>query len=503
MSESPLLRLAGIAFALLLSAGCFGQPQAPNYERSGTEDSCTDGVDDDGDGWVDCADPDCWLALACAEDCDDGIDNDEDGLVDCNDPICTDDLVCAEDCSDGVDNDADSLVDCGDPDCSRSAFCPEDCANGVDDNADLAVDCDDVGCACAPEEDANACTNGRDDDLDRLTDCDDPDCEDLVQCTCEAELRGGVCLTEPWDGEFDGPLSYISNIQVPRRGSDAECCFDFDGDGNTDNGFGLFLGAMAVLDQNLDIDEEVSGALEFGGSTRLVAWAPPSSDGYWLYDATNDLDGDGAPDDSFDDRLDGMGLFELLPDSGDEFGAHLQFNLELDDGWFGAGTDPIVVPLPFAFIQGLTPVPLLRARIRGDVFEDSDGGWSSDHEFDSDGELIEFGGIELAGVLHLDDLAALFERELQGCECARFNADSPIVTTGVDGDGFWIACAQGPAGDCSADRRVGCRNVELVCGVLPSLTSFRLNDFDSDGDGIGDSMSVGVRLTAVPGTLTE
>jgi hypothetical protein len=67
---------------------------------------CTGGSDEDGDGLVDCADPNCGgvtcgpdglvcFAGRCAcpggtseTDCDDDYDNDCDGLVDCQDPDC-------------------------------------------------------------------------------------------------------------------------------------------------------------------------------------------------------------------------------------------------------------------------------------------------------------------------------------------------------------------------------------------------------------------------------
>ncbi|MEM7244486.1 MAG: hypothetical protein AAF533_04045 [Acidobacteriota bacterium] len=69
--------------------------------------------------------------------CDDGIDNDGDGLVDCVDDDCVDDRVCGEICYDGVDNDDDMLVDCDDPDC-----------DGYDEDGDTTPDCFD----CAPTD---------------------------------------------------------------------------------------------------------------------------------------------------------------------------------------------------------------------------------------------------------------------------------------------------------------------------------------------------------------
>lgn len=52
-----------------------------------------------------------------------------------------------EDCTDGVDNDLDGLLDCEDDDCVSSSACLEsDCTNGTDDDADGLVDCLDEDC---------------------------------------------------------------------------------------------------------------------------------------------------------------------------------------------------------------------------------------------------------------------------------------------------------------------------------------------------------------------
>lgn len=65
------------------------------------ETACGNGVDDDRDGNVDCADPDCAADPVCASigdsefSCVDGIDNDGNGAVDCDDAACVDDPACA------------------------------------------------------------------------------------------------------------------------------------------------------------------------------------------------------------------------------------------------------------------------------------------------------------------------------------------------------------------------------------------------------------------------
>ncbi len=121
---------------------------------------CNDGLDNDLDGQVDCADSDCTNDLACTgpvpEVCNDLVDNDFDGKVDCADSDCAAAPNCqlppAEVCTDGVDNDGDGWVDCADSDCAGISGCgPEGllttCSDGFDNDGEGAVDCADSGCA--------------------------------------------------------------------------------------------------------------------------------------------------------------------------------------------------------------------------------------------------------------------------------------------------------------------------------------------------------------------
>jgi hypothetical protein len=142
-------------------------------------EACTDGRDNDGDGAIDCDDADCSVP-ECPEVCTDGRDNDGDGASDCSDLDCND-PACDELCTDARDNDGDGAVDCDDPDCDGS--CPEDCFDGRDNDLDGLADCDDPACELACPED---CTNGIDDDADALVDCLDPECDE----ECDADLDG-------------------------------------------------------------------------------------------------------------------------------------------------------------------------------------------------------------------------------------------------------------------------------------------------------------------------
>lgn len=93
-----------------------------------TELLCADGLDDDGDGFADCADADCAGAPNCPEagNCLDRVDNDQDGATDCQDLDCLGDPLCPEfgNCADGLDNDRDGRTDCSDRDCDIDPVCP-------------------------------------------------------------------------------------------------------------------------------------------------------------------------------------------------------------------------------------------------------------------------------------------------------------------------------------------------------------------------------------------
>lgn len=111
-------------------------------ENSG--DACGNGIDDDGDGGIDCEDLPCrqsepvCAAPARVESpgpaCTNGFDDDDNGLTDCADPACADFAGCLwrlstessrSTCGNGLDDDGDGLVDCEDSDCIRHPDIPD------------------------------------------------------------------------------------------------------------------------------------------------------------------------------------------------------------------------------------------------------------------------------------------------------------------------------------------------------------------------------------------
>ena len=125
---------------------------------SGSYVTCVDPVTE----MPDCSIPSCALYPGCYEsDCSDGIDQDNDGLIDCGgaDPDCDDNFACIGEtglnqdtlpvCFDGQDNDYDGLIDCDDTDCAGDTYCAEAgfCSDGIDNDGDGNADEYDTECA--------------------------------------------------------------------------------------------------------------------------------------------------------------------------------------------------------------------------------------------------------------------------------------------------------------------------------------------------------------------
>ena len=151
-------------------------------------------------------------------------------------------------CFDGVDNDMNGLVDCADPLCT-GVISPDDpskicrglefdvtnkyqyCANTFDDNGDGKMDCQDTSCfqvfgncgPCPAREDINyaACTDGKDNNLDTKTDCKDP--------TCYLGTNGYKRFGTLGSASF--PFSSPTYCAAT-EGTDATCHDGFDNDAN-------------------------------------------------------------------------------------------------------------------------------------------------------------------------------------------------------------------------------------------------------------------------------
>jgi hypothetical protein len=99
---------------------------------------CADGIDNDGDHYVDCADSGCTSAQGCY-------------LCNGGQPPGPELGVAA--CTDGRDNDCDGAADCLDEDCSASDYYVTECCDGSDENGNGIID--DFNCACVTDDDCS------------------------------------------------------------------------------------------------------------------------------------------------------------------------------------------------------------------------------------------------------------------------------------------------------------------------------------------------------------
>jgi hypothetical protein len=294
---------------------------------------CDNGVDDDSDGFADCADQDCWGETACVERvCDDGVDDDLDGRVDCDDADCAEacGLVgcegdCVEDCSNGVDDDRDFLVDCGDPDCASA--CDQD-ADGWDGLG--GPDCDDTRADVNPDmeevpyDDADNDCNPEtpDDDVDGDGFMLAEDCDDEVAATfpgasescgngqlddCDSNVAPSVlvCFGDRTFASADARL--VSTTADGWFGASVASMGDLDGDGVPELVVGAYgqtmqAGAAYVLSTPAGGVADVVGSLAklTGESEQDWAGFSVAAGGQLGHGPANDVLV-GAP---FDDRTD-------------------------------------------------------------------------------------------------------------------------------------------------------------------------------------------------------
>ena len=205
----------------VVSIACGGKDCADNdaSKKPGARENCTNKVDDDCNGLVDCADATCKGQTGCvcgpSELCGNGADDDCNGRTDCADPACRNSPGCncsdVESCGNNVDDDCNGFTDCDDAACDGTPACgcnrPETCDNGRDENCNGLIDCDDpacggsplCGCLATPE----SCDNGADDDCDGLVDCADPNCTGVGPCACVGGPQPEACNNGK-DDDCDG-----------------------------------------------------------------------------------------------------------------------------------------------------------------------------------------------------------------------------------------------------------------------------------------------------------
>ena len=415
-------------------------------------------------------------------DCTDEIDNDGDTLLDCEDDDC--DGIC-EICNDLVDNNDDVVTDCNDPWCSDSEYCPEQCNNNTDDDADGAVDCDDSECA-------------------EVARCSEP-------------------TSTPDTYTFSEQLSYFWRIQFPATAS--QCCFDFTGDQVNDN---ALLQLLSVV-PDYDAPTEINAVVNEGELGLLIEWLnPPVSIAagdelsFNVYRGVPTVPApvDSAPPHDPDDNdwIDGDGLFQIARDSFDDRGPGIRFRGgvvsvedELSTVLAGPASFRLTVPIPPLGTD--LDVTVNNTIVEMDLaIETRDPGPNEVKTVPNDSGATEIAGGRLGGIILLDDMMQFFNRSAEMCDCSKPSTEAwPLVVYGETATPvarYSAECLWSPLGtnDFGYSCVPGvdspfCSTLDTLCGVLPAMALFA--DVDSNGNGIKDAFSAGLRFDLVRAQLDD
>ena len=182
----------------------------PTIHPTAIED-CSDGIDNNCSGLIDVADPD---AVNCPLTCTDAdndlfyVEGGGCGPIDCNDADPFTSPGATEICTDGVDNDCDGFIGSADDDCSCTAYAGKDICNTDPfctwQGSPKSGSCIDNVSSCTPtsSDEVGLCGDGIDNDCDDLIDADDPDCNGQNN-GCVDYTVNDLCNSDPscaWSG---------------------------------------------------------------------------------------------------------------------------------------------------------------------------------------------------------------------------------------------------------------------------------------------------------------
>lgn len=401
------------------------------------------------------------------------------------------------------------------------------------------------------------CSGGEDEDEDGLVDCEDEeDCASASVCqiTCTEDpslcIDGTVCVNGtcveagvPIDEYVPSDTwAYVNRLQlggqIPNGQSFTEeqvsageagtvCCYDVDGDGFVDNGLGTIASLAGSLLGGGDLDETIAGALEDGtivllaeyrdGAEAFVASDPAARLHFFI--GSTDSDNDGEPNGTYDDWSTGAGTFVVEP-LAYNLGSLIQFNRGTYDSATGEFVSPgerFLLSLPLdSLLPGIGTVDLTIQGARLEAALDTEA-ITDTVQLDIDGE--EYGGARLGGYIALDDLFGTLDRVVEGCDCAvgSSNGEAPSICYGDDAADanacedittrYKVACTDRSYDTTACDPEADSICVEFlntICGVgATALSSIPLADFDTDGNGVDDSVTVGIWLTMNAATIAE
>lgn len=364
--------------------------------------------------------------------------------------------------------------------------------------------------------------------LGSVTACGDDDPKDpkpvdpnVPEVTCEEDPTQEHCEKDYSNAREGNVYSLVTGLGLPAEadegGEGPSCCFDYDGDGQYDNALGKLLPLVSLIDASLDLDELLGGVFADGDITLVFQHEkyPTSTEVNGNFDTKLFM---GDSDSSYEDRLNHKGVFTLEGDALATINGAVNrrsvvearadsLPISLDLSSFGADISDIIP-------GGSLTLPLSVVRLNFHVSEADGEGQAGIYnanpatEGDTDvtlvttakGKPINF----LSGGLHGDEIADL-ANDILGNMC---DYTDPIITfdatkgeAGEEGELaaplFDIREEAIDAFNASDDE-----TCNTVGGFLPAISVLgTMFDVDSTGNGIADTLSIGLNIQISGGTV--
>ncbi len=269
-----------------------------------------------------------------------------------------------------------------------------------------------------------------------------------------------------------GPGTFIDAFYVDKENPGTpRCCFDIDGDGDPDNALAEFLDEFSSLGFGVsDVNTTINDRISNGDLVYLFEYADWDQSN-WQDDATIEMTVHPGQDESppFDDNLNGIGQFEILPESYDASGdPRSVFNsaeTTPDGSEADLSADGGTIRLPIDFGSGLSAtLRIARAQLTAAVPGTLD--------------LSPGGGVPLAqgqewgqlgGAIPKSDVYAAVNRAAGTCSC--YDSKAPQACTASDTCLIVEDSSQPETYECQADLGCSCSNqtvqqLEFGCGGL-------------------------------------
>lgn len=335
----------------------------------------------------------------------------------------------------------------------------------------------------------------------------DDACFEDDECAPGDRCIGGACVA-PIDWTPSAATSALVHVELPDVLGPDECCFDFDGDGTPDNalaGLSALFATLGLADIEGGWDEAIADGsmlyvLDFAGLVGAT-----SDIDLGIVPVTNDLNGDGWTDQEFEERAAGDGEYRIERDAVGPYGPETRFpRATLTRGTLDSGVGELTFPLPAGALlapgDDLVPYTLYGARLAGELQVEDDGVRSREVPL---GRRDTASSLRVGGAIRAVDWVDTLNLGALRCDCAALGPGQAVFRVAREEGELIVVCDENVVLDACLEAEDDCAALPPLCEALPLVSRFGPWDVDTDGDGFGDAVSVGMRWRIVPATIVR